>query len=258
MHLSSKQHRALSKILALQSTATHPDTLRENIGPLILDVLNADTYSSLVWSEQKGVFEKAIGVNETVDRLNAWNHYFRHIDPITLPLMRRKSATAATQILHQRELMRTEFYNDFLRPQHQHWGINVYFFHEGQCVGDFRIWRKRERGDFVKNDADILNLLAASMPATLHRLNRMKDPAPEDFLRAPQTTEEVLQRVMQLSRREAEIACLVAEGLADKNISAQLGIGVTTVRYHMGNIFEKCKARNRSMVAARIKTIGAS
>lgn len=48
-----------------------------------------------------------------------------------------------------------------------------------------------------------------------------------------------------LSEREREVIDLLAQGYSDKEIAAKLAIGFTTVRSHVGHIFEKLHVRSR-------------
>jgi DNA-binding NarL/FixJ family response regulator len=54
-----------------------------------------------------------------------------------------------------------------------------------------------------------------------------------------------------LTPRETEVLPLVAEGLANKEIAAELGISENTVKFHLRNILEKLHAESRTEVAAR-------
>lgn len=55
-----------------------------------------------------------------------------------------------------------------------------------------------------------------------------------------------------LSRRELEVAVLIADGKCDKEIARQLGISNYTVREHIRRIFAKLKVCRRSAVIARL------
>lgn len=55
---------------------------------------------------------------------------------------------------------------------------------------------------------------------------------------------------VRLTRREREIAGLVAEGLTNREIAARLFIGVRTAEYHVEQLRNKLEARTRSQVAA--------
>jgi DNA-binding NarL/FixJ family response regulator len=50
----------------------------------------------------------------------------------------------------------------------------------------------------------------------------------------------------ELSGREVEILCLMAEGAANKEISAKLNIAQSTVKTHITNIFQKLGVNDRT------------
>jgi two-component system, NarL family, nitrate/nitrite response regulator NarL len=55
--------------------------------------------------------------------------------------------------------------------------------------------------------------------------------------------------VAQLTGREAEIARLVADGLANKEIARRLDVTEGTVKIHLHNIFKKLQVTNRASLA---------
>ncbi len=56
-----------------------------------------------------------------------------------------------------------------------------------------------------------------------------------------------------LTRREHQIAELVAEGLSNKEIALQLRIGAATVKNHVHNILEKLKIKRRTAITAYLR-----
>jgi two-component system nitrate/nitrite response regulator NarL len=55
-----------------------------------------------------------------------------------------------------------------------------------------------------------------------------------------------------LTRRELEIAQLIAQGLGNKQIGRRLGISDFTVREHVRRVAQKLQVSSRSAIAARI------
>jgi NarL family two-component system response regulator LiaR len=49
-----------------------------------------------------------------------------------------------------------------------------------------------------------------------------------------------------LTTREREVLCLLAEGLTNQELARRLDISEATVRFHMGNIFSKLEVGNRT------------
>ncbi|MFW5728862.1 MAG: LuxR C-terminal-related transcriptional regulator [Spirochaetota bacterium] len=61
----------------------------------------------------------------------------------------------------------------------------------------------------------------------------------------------------QITRREAEILDLVAQGLSNKEIGARLYISEGTVKNHLYRIMKKLNAGNRTELVVRLRTSGA-
>lgn len=253
MFLSSSQTKALSRVMCLTAEATDADLLREQLALPMLALLNADTYVSMAWNPGQRRFERAKALNMSLEHLRSWDDYYRFIDPLTLPMMQRRRPTVATQVMPQSELSRTEFFNDFLLRDRMYWGVNVYFYAGADCVGDFRIWRHRDRGNFSSHEIEAITLVEPAVTAALARTRG----EPTDTL-APLVTDQVerlLQKHSLLSRREAEVAWLVSSGCPDKEIARQLKVQFPTVRYHLGNAFRKLQADNRAGLAARVQCL---
>lgn len=253
MHLNTHQTRALGNVMRLLAEATDGDALREALALPMMDLLSSDQYVSMVWNPDAGLFQRVTSMNVSADSLRRWDDYFRFIDPLTFPMMERRRPTVATQVLRQPELEKTEFFADFLSREQMHWGINVYFHDRETAVGDFRIWRRRERGDFSANDVEILKMVEPAIAAALGRLHWARHATPLSDV--TERAEEVLQRSASLSQREAEVAWLVACGCPDKQIARQLAVGYPTVRFHLANAFRKLQADNRAALASRVQAL---
>jgi DNA-binding NarL/FixJ family response regulator len=72
----------------------------------------------------------------------------------------------------------------------------------------------------------------------------------EAFHQSPAQTDSG-QETVHLSQRETEVAQLIAEGLANKEIADRLGISTETVRGHLKNIYEKLHVRSRTEAAVK-------
>jgi DNA-binding NarL/FixJ family response regulator len=141
----------------------------------------------------------------------------------------------------QRDLMRTEFFNDFLARDGLHWGVNVFSYAGQRNIGDLRIWRGRHRENF---DTRTLELLRLVEPAFAGALVRAGGVSPQV---APNPSGEP-----RLSQRELEVAQMVCEGLPDKVIAHRLGVEPSTVRTYLKRIFDKLGVHRRSGIAAAV------
>lgn len=62
--------------------------------------------------------------------------------------------------------------------------------------------------------------------------------------------------VEEFSDRELEVMRLVAAGLSNQEIADKLFVAITTVKWHVTNIFGKLAVRNRTQAVAKAKQIG--
>jgi DNA-binding CsgD family transcriptional regulator len=175
-----------------------------------------------------------IGMTET--NLARYDAYFQYHDPITFALQARRRATAVSEVMPHRELMRTEFFNDFLARDGLHWGINLHAFDAAQALGDLRIWRGRQRREFEPRDKALLDLIEPAFIAALRRSRARSIGGAARVL-------------AQLSPREREVVRLVARGLTDKQIARELAIGVASVRTYLQRVFEKTGVQRRAGLA---------
>jgi DNA-binding CsgD family transcriptional regulator len=236
MYVTAAESRVLARVFGLLSEDMAERDVREAIGHDLLELLQADYYASFVWQEATKTFDKAVALNMDPKNLASYDAYFQYHDPITFKLQARREATLVTQVMPQRDLMRTEFFNDFLARDGLHWGVNAYSYVGERNIGDVRIWRGRHRENF---DAHALELLRLIEPAFTGALVRATGGAMQGDA----------SPVLKLSVREFEIARMIADDLSDKEIAHRLQVEVSTVRTHIKRIFEKLGARRRSGVA---------
>jgi DNA-binding CsgD family transcriptional regulator len=175
--------------------------------------------------------------------LRAYESYYQFHDPITPLMQRYQVAVRATDVLAPEELKKTEFFNDFLNKDGLYWGVNLYAWHQGQNLGDMRIWRDKRRENFSHDELRLLDML---QPAFVTALARAQRPAKTQNL--PLNT--LSQR---LTPREQDTARLVMLGMPDKEIARALQISTTTVRTHLENAFRKVGVSNRAALVHKLR-----
>lgn len=251
MFLSAAQGRSLSRLIVALGEPHAEAEVREGIGQRLLELLGADYYASYVWDESRGVFGGRVALNMSDRNLATYEAYYQHHDPITPKLQRHRSATLVEQVMPQAELVKTEFFNDFLYRDGLYWGVNLYAWDGDRNIGDMRIWRSRKRERF---GADTLELLELIKPAYVAALRRSRSEArhghstPVEAAVGPRND----ALVAALSERERAVVQLVSLGLRDKEIALRLGIGFTTVRTHLDHAFRKLGVENRTQLAERV------
>jgi len=239
MYLNAQKTQTLGKIMQVLAEPQAEAQVREQVGDLLLNLLDADYFASYVWDDASRCFQHRVALNMSDKNLATYESYFQYHDPITPLMQLRHEPTRVIQVMQQHDLVRTEFFNDFLMKDGLYWGVNVYAWDRDQNIGDMRIWRSKRRDDFDDTAMALLRLIQPAFTTALRRS------------RKPLTTSSILMssppasQTAGLSERERQIVALIALGWPDKEIARRLGIGFTTVRTHITHIFRKLGVDNR-------------
>jgi DNA-binding CsgD family transcriptional regulator len=245
MFLTSRQSDVLSRVMTALAEPHEEREIRARVGGLMLDLLQAQFYASYVWNPLQRCFDDCVQLNMDPANLARYEAYYQFHDPITLTLQQHRRAVRVSDVMPQRELERTEFFNDFLARDGLHCGVNLYAWSGQRNIGDMRIWRDRRRPDFTRDDLELLDLVRPALTAALQRC-RSEDTS------SPSNATPTAGALSFLSAREREVAQLAACGLGDKEIARRLGISPTTVRTHVDHAYRKLGVNNRVALARRI------
>jgi DNA-binding CsgD family transcriptional regulator len=239
MIVSQSERNALANIFGLLAEDCGEREIRTRIGWSLLDLLRADHFASFVWDATTQRFDRGVWINMSEGNLARYDAHFQYHDPITFALQARRHATPVSAVMPHRALVRTEFFNDFLKRDGLHWGINLHAFDGAQALGDLRIWRGRQRREFEPRDKALLDLIEPAFVAALRRSQAkdMTGAAVADFATQP------------LSPRESEVLRLVGQGHTDKQIAREMAIGVPSVRTYLQRIASKTGVQRRVPLA---------
>jgi len=246
MYLTAPEQHALRGVFALLAEDHREQELRERLGRALLDLLHADQFASFVWDAASGSFGSRVAIHMDPANLDRYAQWHQHHDPITFVLQSRRRTTRVTEVMPQRALMRTPFFTDFLSRDGLHWGMNLHAFEGDRALGDLRIWRRKDRGDFGDHEKALLDLIEPAFAGALQRAQRAAAAAVA--APAPATADRGAAWAL-LSVREQEVARCVREGLTDKEIARRLAVGVPTVRTYLRRIFDKLGIERRSALA---------
>ena len=241
MYLSGAQQRALATCFSLLAEDLDEHEIRDRIGRTALDLFRADQFASYVWLGDAGRFGRCVSLHMDPANLGRYDAYYQYHDPITFLLQSRRHATLVSEVMPRRDFLKTPFFNEFLARDGLHWGINLHAYEGSEALGDLRIWRARDRGEFTAHDKALLNLVGPAFTAALRRARRTR-PAQTP---APAT----------LSPRELAVARHVCRGLTDKEIARELGIAYPSVRTYLRRVFDKLGVTRRSGVAQALSKL---
>jgi len=242
MYLKDKESNLIFSIMKDLSGDFDHFEIRQRVGQSLLELLNADHFASYVWDEATNKFVSGITINMADENIARYDDYFQFKDPITPSLQRRKKATPVSEIMSHDRLMRTEFYNDFLKQDGLCYGMNFFAYDRSSNIGDIRVWRDGNRADFSKRDAEIVDAIG---PSFVNALIRARQPNNE----TPALRFSVIGEKFHLTPRESEVADLLAIGSSDDELCSRLLISKPTLRCHISAIFKKTGISRRTQVA---------
>ena len=248
MFLTTQQSHLLSKAVKLLAEPMDERTLRIQIGETMLRLMKADYFASYYWDETERSFVNGVALNMSDDNISTYREYYQYHDPITPALQKRQVATRVAQIVPQKELVKTEYFNDFLWRDGLYWGMSSFATIDGDRTGDMRIWRGRNTSSFDDTELALLQILTPAFGAALKRTHVH---SVIEIASVAQSNEE--WREAKLTEREEQIARLAAEGLPDKEIARRLDIAFTTVRTHLEHAFRKLEVANRVQLAGMFR-----
>lgn len=257
MYLSNDQVAALSECYRVLASADDLHELRHLLAPALARALRAQSLVSRDFDADSRRY--AISFAHNLDEAHAQRYeaHFQFCDPIT-PVLQPLRCGGFAHALPRAQLVRTEFYNDFLRPYEMHRGLNLYACDGDAFVGDMLAFRSERQPEFEEGELAILRMLEPSFTAALLRLRKVRTaPAPAAAVVDDAALLGVLAR-QSLTPREAEVALLVFRGCADKEIARSLQLQPTTVRYYLNNAADKLGARGRARLAHRVSQLAAA
>lgn len=249
LNLSQKQWKKLLSVIQHLNDSLDDYAIRRRAGTDLLDLLGADYFASYVWDEASGAFTRPVYLNMSAENLALYERYYQFHDPITHKLQAYRRAVSVNEVMAQRELVNTEFFNDFLDRDGLYFGINIYVYDNGnRNIGDFRIWRSSRRENFGRRELEILDMIAPHFRNAMRNIEFAKHRAPTLDIA------EIKQHLYDeygLTRRELDVARGVLEGLTDKAISERLHISLPTLRTHIQHVFGKLGVKSRTKFCSK-------
>lgn len=137
------------------------------------------------------------------------------------------------------EFEHTRVYRELYQPQDIYHAIQTVLIHNDTLLGILAVFRPQNQPDFEDSEMQIMNLLKEHLALKLYFLKERASPATSPDARLPQLAE------YGFTRREMEIIELVADGVANSEISKQCFISTATLRKHLNNIYRKTNVSNR-------------
>lgn len=254
MAISTDKLEAVAEIGSLACEAAWDDGLVPVILSRLEALLDAD---GAVFYDMAGPFARPVfrgshyrGINPDYGKL--YSDYYNRLDPCfdTLAADTKTpfllTASTARAVDDRSGYVRSEYYQDFLRPQEIHSSIIFSLRNERELLGLFGFQRPVSRPEF-DDDSHLLVRLVG--PAIAQALNSKRQSGPD---RMPT---RVSVGNVALTPRQVEIAELVTRGLTNAEIASQLRISAKTVENQLTRIYAIIGASNRVTLAQSLSFI---
>lgn len=165
--------------------------------------------------------------------------YYRDYDPL-LPRHCLASASPVVPLrqgMARQDARHTALYQGFLRRHGVCDVVEVLARAQDRPVAALSLLRGTELGAFSGHDLQQLQALHGLMELAAQAW--VDEPAHGD-------------RLHGLTPRERQIALLLRDGISNKCLARQLGLGLPTVKTHLLNLFRKTGARNRTELVRQL------
>ena len=168
---------SLKEILLVGHSALeckHVNEMRRVVLSLLERVLNVDKSNFFLIRD-----EDKLNLNSIISRgieekfLNQYRRYYSMLDPwLGLPFNGKlfppeKKSVTLDQILRIKNLIRTEYYNDFYRPQAIHHQMNIYLYSAREPIGMIALFRPKNEPCFTSEDRDKATMMAPYISGAL-------------------------------------------------------------------------------------------
>jgi DNA-binding NarL/FixJ family response regulator len=258
MSISRQQYQGVLLVIERLGSGLDCRQIRELAGVQLLRLLRADYFASFVWNQNERRFGGHVFINMDPQNLERYSAYYQFHNPLSAKAQNLRRALRVSEILPQRELIRTEFYNDFLARDGLHYGMNLYVHDDGVNIADMRIWRNRRRENFDDSDLQVLEMIKPHFRNAMKnalRPSRIEDPKVSGGIESSESNRLGIERIRStygLTAREAQVALEITYGKSDREIAATIGVAFSTIRTHVNHVYDKLGIRNRAALVRQI------
>ncbi len=167
--------RELLNIIEIGRTAMgceEVDELRTTVVKAALgtfDVERANFYLVRSYPSPRLDLEHVIAEGIDQEYLNLYRQRYNQMDPLLKSLLASAQVVTTKDVISARDLGRSEYYNDFLRPQSIHYQMVMYLRSGGQLLGLLGLCRARGEKDFSPAEFTKAELLGSYLAGALQK-----------------------------------------------------------------------------------------
>ncbi len=194
------------------------------------------------------------------------SHYCEHVrrrDPIrrwlaAVDAQRAGEVARLSDLVPARDLLRTRYYQDMMRPSDARYVMTLAVRHGGTIAGALSLVRSAAAGDFSVPERQLAQTLAPVLGiaygVAVERGMRGAPPAlPSPSIFELPTPARPRPDSATLTPREREVVALVVRGRTNKEIARSFGTSPWTVKNQLRAIFDKVGVHNRTALSALLR-----
>lgn len=218
------------------------------------DSVRADTAGLLTQCKTGGWarFRAAVGIDS--ESRKVYEEYFVSRNPW---LQRRRDISAAAveteeQVLNFEELVKTEFYHDFLRPHSWLHGCSAVTNVEAATFSSLYALRAPRNGHFGRDEIELCRYLAPHIQTAARIQQRISDlEIALEQLRVGEMDAKTLFS-LGLTPAETRLAVALFKGQSVEAYAKEAGISINTARWHVKQIYAKTGVNRQSELIQRL------
>ncbi len=224
----------------------------DEIGPTILESLSLlipyEQAHILTYDHESDAFTHPVLLDISTQSYVEYEEHYQFCDPIKADYFDQPGALRSSDALDYNHLCRSEYYCDFMRPNHFHYMLGTDLHCGERLLGTLTLIRPKGTADFKESELQSLHLLAPQMASHLFRVMLLKQQREHTVLG------EISRRVgyLGLTTREEEIAMLLVQGYSNTQIADTLFISSETVKRHLSTMYRKGRVNSRAGFIARM------
>lgn len=258
MTISEQQYQGILQVIECLGSGLDSRKTRELAGLELLRLLRADYFASFTWNADERRFAGHVFINMDPQNIERYSTYYQFHNPLSAKIQKLRRAVRVNEIVPQRELVRTEFFNDFLARDGLYYGLNLYVHDADENIADMRIWRNRRRENFDDSELQVLEAIKPHFcNAMKNALQFRRTAVPKvsggvELIESDRLSIERIRSAYGLTAREAQIALEIAYGKTDHEMAEMMGVAFSTIRTHINHVYAKLGVRNRAALARLI------
>jgi len=214
--LTLADSRQLMRITQRLCRAPQADSLLGDQGLAhdLMRLFHADFIGTTRWNSRQRAFDDAVCVGRDAEMARQYALHFQFEDPISPKARHRRQPSLIHSVVPRRELERTSYYQDFLRPFRTVDGIDLYLYQGARNVGDLRIWRGPSRRPLGEREVALLTLLRPYLVTAMLDIARTSTSAEGQLVQGVE--DGAWPRFTHAASRGMQPANVAAERLLDR------------------------------------------